>query len=269
MKRRAGFTLIELLVVISIIVLLLALLLPALMGARRSVRQNQNATRMKSLYDGMRTYAGGNRDQFPGLDSQGNIVPAADIGLPTDPPNQDGATPVARIALLFRGGFIQPEDAINPIDSAVTPYRPGGGGAGTAVSIKTVGNFSYAMLRFGTAAQTGRSLAWSRDVNARAILLSDRNTGSGNGSTGLPKISSVWEEFDGGNWTGNIAWGDGRVTFDTTHIRSTQYPTSAAVTENDNLFDNDQSANGGQQSDAGMIYHILSGNPYIAQRPPP
>jgi prepilin-type N-terminal cleavage/methylation domain-containing protein len=263
MKRRAGFTLIELLVVISIIVLLLALLLPALMGARRSVRQNQNATRMKSLYDGMRTYAGGNRDQFPGLDPWGVVAGAAGSSITIAPA---GDLPVTRVRLLFEGGFIEPLDAINPIDSAVTPFKPTGVVPYTTVG---VGNFSYAMLRFGTAAQTGRSLAWSRDVNARAILLSDRNTGSGNGSTGLPKISSVWEEFDGGNWTGNIAWGDGRVTFDTTHIRSTQYPTSAAVTENDNLFDNDQSANGGQQSDAGMIYHILSGNPYIAQRPLP
>jgi prepilin-type N-terminal cleavage/methylation domain-containing protein len=257
MTRRNAFTLIELLVVISIIVLLLALLLPALMGARRGARIQQNNTRMKSMAEGMKRFADGNREQFPGLDPQGVVAGAAGSSITIAPA---GDQPVTRVRLLFEGGFIQPEDAINPIDSAVTPFRPGGTGTSATVALR---NFSYAMLEIAGAPQQGqphgRKMAWSRDVNSMVQIMSDRNTGDNSGIN----VSSVWEEYNKGTWTGGVCWGDLSIRYETTSVLTSQFPGKPTPDENDDLF-------GGPTTgylDAQMVYQDAT--THTRQRPPP
>ena len=63
---RAAFTLVELLVVISIIGILVALLLPALSKARETAQRTQCASQMRSVGQGLVTYATDQRRQdFP------------------------------------------------------------------------------------------------------------------------------------------------------------------------------------------------------------
>ncbi len=261
---RRAFSLIELLVVISIIVMLIAILLPALMGVRRGARIQENNVNMSTLLKGMKKYCEGNRGSFPGLNERGEIVPTAEIYLS----GSDGSIPAARVAILFANGLIEPDHAINPIDPEAQPYQTSGGnrsetGEQTTGNQVQLRNNSYAMIRLGTPG-TPRNSAWSCDVNARAAIMSDRNTGGNETS----QVSSVWTDISSGQWEGAVGWGDLSVSFEQRHTVTTEYPGTSVREGNDNLFfEDDDLGEGGSESDAAMVYHTISSNPYRNQRP--
>ncbi|MEM1164966.1 MAG: type II secretion system protein [Planctomycetota bacterium] len=64
-RKVGGFTLVELLVVIAIIALLVGILLPALARARKNAAELKDGTQVRSLAQGLTTYAAGNRDRYP------------------------------------------------------------------------------------------------------------------------------------------------------------------------------------------------------------
>jgi len=64
--RRHGFTLIELLVVVAIIALLISILLPALSSARESSRAVKCLANLRTLGQGIVSYATGDEDKLPG-----------------------------------------------------------------------------------------------------------------------------------------------------------------------------------------------------------
>jgi len=69
--RPGGFTLIELLVVISIIALLVGILLPALGAARRTAQAAVCKSNLRSMGQGVATYATNSRDFIPGSVTSG------------------------------------------------------------------------------------------------------------------------------------------------------------------------------------------------------
>ena len=85
--------------VLSILALLIAILLPALGAARRTARRMQNSTQLRGIHQGLVTFANSNKDQFPGLSSNGGIL--AD-GVQTGN-SGDGSRPQSRmwICLLY------------------------------------------------------------------------------------------------------------------------------------------------------------------------
>jgi prepilin-type N-terminal cleavage/methylation domain-containing protein/prepilin-type processing-associated H-X9-DG protein len=88
-KHRKGFTLVELLIVIGIIAVLISVLLPALARARESAAQIKCAANLRSIGQGILTYASENKGALPFAYMYRNttIDPATGVQTPTGAAN--------------------------------------------------------------------------------------------------------------------------------------------------------------------------------------
>ncbi|MFK7788048.1 MAG: DUF4190 domain-containing protein [Phycisphaeraceae bacterium] len=226
--------------VVGVVALLIAILLPALGAARSTAQRMQNSTQLRGIHQGMVTYANSNKNHFPGLATNGEILVD---GVPTGN-SGDGNTPQARAWILLDGDYMTPEYLISPSETeAIYDYA----GSGPV----TKDNYSYAMLSFdktggintnaNTGEQTyaidpatfGRSQEWGQTINSQTIVLSDRNTGT-DANFGVDSIHSD----SPGNWRGSVLWNDNHVEFASTHIFQTKYA-NGSLNNNDNLFEDD------------------------------
>lgn len=217
--------------------LMLAILLPALGAARRTARWMQNSTHLRSIHQGMFTYANSNKNYLPGVYHNGEII--AD-GMGTGN-SGEGNTPQARFWMLLDGSYIPPDYAISPSETEpVTPYVFGSGPV-------VADNYSYAMLSFSKTGDVnnnasggpstyavdvnsaGRAAEWSQTLNSQAIVVSDRNAGR----DAMANVGSI--HSDPGTWRGSILWNDNHVAFETTHQLATQYA-NGPQNSRDNIF---------------------------------
>ncbi|MEO1236840.1 MAG: prepilin-type N-terminal cleavage/methylation domain-containing protein [Planctomycetota bacterium] len=207
---RPGFTFVELLVVLFLI----GMLLPALGAARRTSRQMSNNTQLRGIHQSFVTFAqsnkvGGNDGYFPGLDARGELT---------------AVSPAGRMNLLLNGNYFTPDYIVSPADTdtVVAVLLPG-----QEEYAITTQNHSYAMLRIGdAAADAGRRDEWKETLNANAIVLSDRNTGTPD------RLSSVWTERLSGDWRGGVVRNDNSTAFElTTVFEATKYGRYAANDE--------------------------------------
>jgi len=227
--RNIGFSIVEVLVVTAVCILIIAVgvvvMLPTMnMGTRSGgSRQMQNHTQVRGIHQAMVTYAQSNNNNFPGMDSQGNVT---------------GTVEDVYLALL-QGNFFTGDYIIATTDTNKVPWT---GGPVTSA------NYSYAMLDFSDP-QTQRAAEWSDTINTQAPILSDRNLGT-NATT---DVQSIWTT-NPGDWRGSVAWNDNHTTFEVSHETgiTTQYGT-AGVNTDDNLFTTNASNNNGGD-DAYMIY---------------
>jgi len=280
-RRRFAFTLIELLVVIGIIVMLIAILLPALMGIRRAVRQQQNGGRIHTLIQAMDTFAQGNRGYYPGLDKRGVVVADGSPNIPLV--NANGDVPRARFAWLIAGAMCEPKVGVNPIDPLVEPYEIRGlerdskgfqVDNGTSANSLLTKHLSYAMmdLVLPGSGVTSRRSSWTSQVMPGAPIIADRNTGNNDAN----QVSSVWTERDSGTWSGSVGWGDGHVSYEQSNKVNSHMPggikfgdehdvTFDDITDNLFVSHEDDSGDGGQGTDAALVYRTNSD--YVNQDP--
>lgn len=237
-----GFTLIELLVVISIISLLIGILLPALGAARRAALRVKSSNNARSVGQAMIVFGDTNNGYYPGLDTKNNLLPADRI----EGSAANGSTPGSRYVLLLTRNHIVGETIISPFEQK-TEWRTTGQDIDSTY-------YSYAMLALDLDGDderdaAGRVAEWRNTFNTRAVLLADRNTGSdADGS-----ISSVHTETDGGDWRGTVLWGAGHVVFETGHPLTTRCGNGQLIDE-DNLFAEDEDADGEDGMDAALVY---------------
>jgi prepilin-type N-terminal cleavage/methylation domain-containing protein len=225
--RRKGFTLIEMLVVISIIALLIGILLPSLGAARRNAARMENNTRVRGIHQGMVTYAGTNRDKMPGLTSNGStMVDSNDDDSQTNR-SGDGDTVQGRYAIMFKSRLFSPEYVIAPMDTQAERWVPG-----TTFDTRVYArNYSYAMLGIARSTTTS-SAKWFRreewsggNVNNRAMMIADRNTGDGTDDMGGSNPATSYH--NGSFWEGSVVWNDNHTTFESSHTKhETRYGSS-------------------------------------------
>ena len=201
----------------------------------------QNSTQLRGIHLGLQTYANSNKDQFPGLDSNGVVLgDGVDTGH-----SGDGDTVEARYWILLDASFITPDFTISPSETELrydwTPPGP-----------VTLDNYSYAMLQVdgqpgspivGDPKTPCRAQEWSQTLNSQAVVMADRNLGP-------DANSNVWSIHSGqtGQWEGSILWNDGHVAFEQTHVLPmTQYGGGPSH-HNDNLFE------AAGDTDADLIY---------------
>ncbi|WP_428388506.1 type II secretion system protein [Mucisphaera sp.] len=265
MERKVmGFTLIELLVVISIIALLIGILLPALGAARRTARQMQSNANVRSIHQAMVTFAQGNNERYPGLDTRGRIEPADEDQWTVNDDAESGGHPGTRVIKLLQGAFFTGEIAISPADTKQVWTEALGTGT-AAVDDITDANYSYAMLRLQsddddaegeTAAAAnlpkfGRvPNEWRDTYNTEAPVISDRNTGANHYSDSDPGVSGTGGQVQSihtteeGDWRGSVGYNDNNVQFETNHVLRTKWSNgttmvieeSGTQTPVDNLF---------------------------------
>ena len=212
MRRIKGFTLIELMVVISIIVMLIGILLPSLGRARTTARRMQGATQVRGMQQSMVTFAQSNNNNYPGRDSSGGVITAAN--LPYTGAAFDGDSVEGRIGEMLREGLVPPELLVNPMDSVKTIYATGAVNAqGVPTNTVDSDNYSYALLHITVAG--ARQREWTDTTNSSAIVVSDRLADTG--GTGGAIAKGQEEKYDSlyaqDGWQGNLGYNDNHVNY--------------------------------------------------------
>ncbi len=144
-----------------------------------------------------------------------------------------------RFAELLAGEFFTPDYVFSPYESdpSITLW-PGN------VPV-TSSHYSYAMLQVPLSG--GRNSEWRQTLNAQAVILSDRNTGTATSTYGLRNSDSVSSSTFGctnrsrqpylklGHWVGDVLWNDNHVEFLDIDNPDTRY--DSVLTPGDRLFE--------------------------------
>lgn len=241
-RRDRGLTVVEVVAVVVLVAVLAAVLITVLAANQRTTHPPHARNQLRGIHQGLVIFGQSNMFYYPGLDSKGQPLPD---GPDTTGNSGAGTTVEARYWILLQGDFFTPEYAISPSEiQAITEYDPDVNRlkseqfSSDLPGPVTSQNYSYAMLDID--AQGSRVEEWKVTVNARAIVMSDRNTGTAASPTSIHSQGK-----DG--WRGSVLWNDNHVGFEQQPYFETQYG-SGELIDRDHLF-TDNNGN-----DASLIY---------------
>ncbi len=216
MSRVRGFTIVELGVVLVLFVLLVTLFLILAGISRRSTGgswQIHNMTQLRGIQQGMVIFAQSNKagsemGWYPGVSRDGVI---------------EQTDPGAKLKILLDANAFTPDFIIHPWDTDKQPWQEGDGEL-------TTDHYSYAMLRVEDVERDkGRYMEWRETINTSAVVLSDRNTKTGDAR------GSIWTDGEM-DWRGTVVRNDNSTSFESSHIiEDTQYH-DGERNEQDDLF---------------------------------
>jgi hypothetical protein len=228
----------------------------------RYPNEMKNSSQLRSIHQAMVIFAQNNNTFLPGLDTEGNILPANAKDFFLIPGNTlTGASMSARYYILLNGSFVAGDLLINPQD-ALTKWT-------VSTALPAIDQFSYPALRIGLGAQStdngahkARTGEWRDNANSQAILLTDCNTAPTASSNA---VRSVWSKTSGtsADWKGTVLWGDNHAEYlIAPNARlgplslSTKY--GSTINSNDFLFSSD--AMPGKSATASAMFGYTSEN---------
>jgi len=265
MSRHQRFTIQDLsaAVVVTVIALVIVNSIVGCDGrgsARRTARAMQDSTHLRGIHTGLVFFASGNKDYYPGVDSNGREAVADVSAKPHEYGfgTAKGRLTAYRMAVLLRANYFPQEYLISPAESnslVKTPELGKNFADGEA--------YSYAMLNISDL-DAPRAGEWRTTQSSSAAVISDRNIG--HGADAATSQSNHTSKGDG--WRGAVCYNDNHVQFETTNVIKTEYALKGEVAA-DNLFaDSDIAIDNGKQTknaDAAMVF--MAGDSYVNQNP--
>lgn len=211
MRREAGHTCIGAMVAVLAIATAVSLALAGIDKHRVRDMQVTSVTQLRGITQAMVAYAAGNRDYFPGLNADGEVVDVSACGV---------------FQVLLDGNYFKGKYAVSPMED-LEPWQPG--------QHVATDQISFAILDiYGLKEHDGRRHEWRTTINSQAAILSDRNTRAEGG------YASVWTPYsEKAGWLGGVAWGDARASFHTSpEMGETRYGVGGP-NKDDHLFESD------------------------------
>jgi hypothetical protein len=220
MRHGTGYALVEICVVILAIATALTLTAAGLNEQRLNKLQLRSTTQVRGIVQSLVTYGGGNREWYPGVTTEGEVIDVSPTGVFK--------------ALLDNNSF-SGKYAISPMEN-LEPWQPD--------QVLTTDNLSYAILDVDVSAGlTDRFREWRQTINSKAAVVSDRNTGAENG------YASVWTpHVEGEGWSGGVGRNDGSASHELSPILDKTKYGHGDVNERDHLFESEG------ESDALMTF---------------
>ncbi len=223
-------------------VVILAFFLIALEGRDKYRRQMKQTTQVRGIVQGLYTYAGGNKEKMPGLNSRGYLVRDVDgAHQALMPTTKHGGTVEGRFWIMLDANAFYGEYLISPSETK----------AAWTTGEVSADNYSYALLNIhsdgGPIAddetrpdQVGRAREWKQSINTQAVLITDRaRILGGRIGNDYDKIYSIRTSEDSGRWAGSVGRGDGSAAFENESALDTKYGAGPTI-EYDRLFSRHQ-----------------------------
>jgi len=200
----------------SAVVDLVDLPFSALGAQRATARRMQNGTQVRGIQQAMSLFSNGNNSFYPGIDGStgkalANAIQPSNTQYGAAAPSNTDMSIV--YAILMSNDYFTTDYAISPSDSDPSKIP-----AGPISESITNSHYSYALPQVGSdTGNKGRRAEWQDTINSQAPIVVDRSKAIDSALT-TTSIHVKTKTTDSNDWSGNIAWNDNHVTFETTGI---------------------------------------------------
>lgn len=224
-------------------VVILAIILVVLSNNYNNRKRRPHVrSQVRGIVQGLVTYASGNKEKMPGLDSKGYLV--RDVDGPNEalmPVTKHGGTVEGRFWIMLDANAFTGDYIISPYETKV---------AWTTGEV-SADNYSFSLLNIHSDSgplpdditrpdQVGRAREWRQSINTQAVLIVDRARIPGGWiGNDYDKIYSLYTNQSSEEWAGSVGRGDGSAAFENESMLDTKYDRGPVI-EYDRLFSRHQ-----------------------------